>query len=116
MALRLNRHFTALVTAMLFSISVAAHGFAAPHASMKAMDAVATNDMQSPISDPGCGGNDDGGMACFALCASAVAILPASIALPMTMSVTRPLSHAERFMASRGTPPEPAPPRSVDLS
>jgi hypothetical protein len=104
------------VTAMLFSISVAAHGLAAPHASMKAMDAVASNDMQSPISDPGCGGNDDGGMACFALCASAVAILPASVALPMTITMAQPFSHAEQYMASRGNPPDPAPPKSIVLS
>jgi hypothetical protein len=116
MAFRLNRRFTALATAMLFGISVAAHGLAASHSNMKAMDAVAANDMQSPIPDSGCGGNDDGGMACFALCASAVAILPASVALPVTMATTQPLSHAEQFMASRGIPPEPAPPRSVVLS
>jgi hypothetical protein len=116
MAFRLNRRFTALATAMLFSISVATHGFAASHAGMTAMDAVATNDMQPPSSDSGCGGNDDGGVACFALCASAVAILPESATLPVTMAMLQPLLLAERFMASRDSPPEPAPPRSVILS
>jgi hypothetical protein len=116
MAFRLNRRFTALATAMLFSISVAAHGFAASHANMKAMDVMAASDMQPSTPDSGCGGNDGGGMACFALCASTVAILPASVALPMTMAMPQPLSHAEQFMASRGSPPEPAPPRSIILS
>jgi hypothetical protein len=76
---------------------------------MKAMDVAATNDMQSPISDPDCGRNDSGGMACFALCASAVAILPASIALPMMMAMTQPLSHGEQFMASRESAKDLAP-------
>jgi hypothetical protein len=116
MAFRLNRRFTACVTAMLFGISVAAHGFAASDANMKAMDAMATSDTQPSTPDSGCGGNDGGGVACFALCASAVAILPASIALPMTMAMTQPLSYGEQFMASRGSPPEPAPPRSIVLS
>jgi hypothetical protein len=116
MAFRLNRRLTALATAMLFSFSVAAHGLTATHASMKVMDAVATNDMQPPPPDHGCGGNDGGGMACFALCASAVAVLPVLITLPMTMAMTQRHSHEELFMASRGSPPDPAPPRSVVLS
>jgi hypothetical protein len=117
MALRLNRRLTALATAMLFSISVAAHGLAASHAGMKAMDAIMASDTQPSTPDSGCGGNDDGGgVACFALCASAVAILPESATLPVTMAMTQPLSHAEQFMASRDSPPEPAPPRSVILS
>jgi hypothetical protein len=116
MAFRLNRRFTALVTAMLFSISVGAHGFAASHASMQAMDVMATSDTQPSTPDSGCGGNDGGGMACFALCAGAVAILPESATLPVTIAMPQPLLLAERFMASRDSPPEPAPPRSVILS
>jgi hypothetical protein len=116
MALRLNRRFTALATAMLFSISVAAHGFAASHANMKAMDAMAASDTQPSTPDSGCGGNDGGGMACFALCAGAVAILPESATLPVTMAMPQPLLLAERSLPSRASPPEPAPPRSVILS
>ena len=116
MALRLNRRFTALVTAMLFSISVAGHGFAASHANMKAMDAIAASDMQPSTPDHGCGGNDGGGMACFALCASAVAVLPESATLPVTMAMPQPLLLAERFLPSRHIPPDPAPPRSIILS
>jgi hypothetical protein len=116
MAFRLNRRFTALVTAMLFSISVAAHGFTVSHPSMEAMDAVTANDMQLPSPDSGCGGHDSGGMMCFALCAGAVAILPNLATLPVTMVMAQPPLHAERFMASRDNPPEPAPPRSVFLS
>jgi hypothetical protein len=116
MAFRFNRRFTALVTAMLFSISVAAHGFVVSHPSMEAMDAVAANDMQPSSSDSGCGGNDGGGVACFALCASAVAILPESATLPVTMAMPQPLLRAEQFMASRDSPPDPAPPRSIILS
>jgi hypothetical protein len=116
MALRLNRRFTALVTAMLFSISVGAHGFATSHANMKAMDAMAASETQPATPDSGCGGNDGGGMACFALCASAVAILPESATLPVTMAMPRPLLLAERFLPSRHIPPEPAPPRTIVLS
>jgi hypothetical protein len=116
MALRLNRRFTALVTAIFFSISVGAHGFAASHANMKAMDAIAASDTQPSTPDSGCGGDDGGGMACFALCAGAVAILPESATLPVTIAMPQPLLLAERFMASRDSPPEPAPPRSVILS
>src|ERR1700687_1995388 len=83
MAFRLNRRFTALATAMLFSVSVAAHGFVASHAGMKAIDAITANDMQPPSSDSGCGGDAGGGVACFALCTSAVAILPESAPLPL---------------------------------
>ena len=116
MAFCLNRRVTAFVTAMLFTLSIAAHGFAASHASMKVMDTVAANDMQSPSPDSGCGGNDGGGIACFALCAGAVAILPESAVLLVTMVMTQPLSIAERFIASRDSPPDPAPPRSIVLS
>jgi hypothetical protein len=116
MAFRLNRHFTAVATAMLFSISVAAHGFVASHAGMKVMDTVAVNDMQPASSDSGCGGNDGGGVACFALCASAVAILPESATLPVTMAMPQPLLLAERSLPSRDSPPDPAPPRFVILS
>jgi hypothetical protein len=116
MAFRLNRRFTALTTAMLFSISVAAHGFATSHANMKSMDAMAASDTQPSTPDSGCGGNDGGGIACFALCASAVAILPASVPLPMTITMTQLFSHAEQYMASRGSPPDPAPPKFIVLS
>jgi len=116
MALRLNRRFTALVTAMLFAISVAGHGFAASHANMKAMDVMAASDTQPSTPDHGCGGNDGGGMACFALCASAVAVLPESATLPVTMAMPQPLSNAEGFIASHDIPPDPAPPRSIVLS
>jgi hypothetical protein len=116
MVFRLNRRFTALATAMLFSISVAAHGFVVSHPSMEAMDAVAANDMQAPSPDSGCGGDDSGGVMCFALCAGAVAILPNLATLPVTMVMTQPLLRAERFMAARNSPPDPAPPRSVVLS
>jgi hypothetical protein len=116
MAFRLNRRLTALMTAMLFSISVAAHGFVVSHPSMEAMDAVAANDMQSPSPDSGCGGDDNGGTACFALCASTVAILPNLATLPVTMVMPQPFSLAERFMPSRVSPPDPAPPRSIILS
>jgi hypothetical protein len=116
MAFRLNPRITALATAVLFSISVAAHGLAASHAGMKAMDAVAANDMQPSSSDSGCGENDGGGMACFALCAGAVAILPAAIPLPLMIAAARPASRAELPVSSRDSPPDPAPPRSVILS
>jgi hypothetical protein len=116
MAFRLNRRFTALVTAMLFSISVGAHGFAASHASMQAMGVMATSDTQPSTPDSGCGGNDGGGIACFALCAGAVAILPELATLPVAMAMPQPPLLAERSMASRDSPPEPAPPRSVILS
>src|SRR5258707_6513742 len=97
MALRLNRRFTALVTAMLFSISVAGHGFAASHANMQAMDVIAASDMQPSAPDSGCGGND-GGMACFALCDGAVAVLPESAPLPVTMAMPQPRLLPERFL------------------
>jgi hypothetical protein len=115
MAFRLNRRFIALVTAMLFGISVGAHGFAATHGSMKAMDAVAANDTQAPSPDSGCGGNDSGGVACFALCASAVAILPDPTPLPIVMAAARPTFVAEWPASSRDSPPEPAPPRTIVL-
>jgi hypothetical protein len=116
MAFCLNRRFTALVTAILFAVSVAGHGFASSHAGMKAMESAAASDMQSPITDSGCGGNEGDGMACFALCASAVAVLPESAALPITITVTQPLSLAELPLLSRDNPPDPAPPRSIVLS
>jgi hypothetical protein len=116
MAFRLNRRFTALATAILFSISVGAHGLAASRASMQAMDVMAASDTQPSTPDSGCGGHDGDGMACFALCAGAVAILPDSATLPVTMAMPQPLLLAERSLPSRDSPPEPAPPRSVILS
>jgi hypothetical protein len=116
MAFYLNRRFTACVTAILFSVSVAAHGFAASHANMKSMDVMAASDTQPSTPDSGCGGNDGGGMACFALCAGALGILPESATLPVTIAMPQPLLRAERFMASRDSPPEPAPPRTIVLS
>src|SRR5204863_893679 len=104
MAFRLNRRATAFVTAMLFTLSVAAHGFAANDASMQATDVMAASDTQSSAPDSGCGGND-GGMACFALCAGAVAILPDATPLPLVIAAARPGSLAELPASSRANPP-----------
>ena len=115
MALGLNRRFVALITAMLFAVSVGAHGFTVSHASTQAMDVMAASDTQSSTPDSGCGGND-GGMACFALCAGAVAILPEPIALPKMLAMVGPVASSEQFISSRNIAPDPAPPRSVVLS
>jgi hypothetical protein len=113
MAFFFNRRRIALVTAMLFGISVAAHGFAASHVGMNATT-VAASDMPS---DPDSGCSGDGiGLACFALCASAVAILPDPAELPNVMSAARPVSAAEWPVPSRNNPPDPAPPRPIVLS
>jgi hypothetical protein len=113
MAIRLNRRFTALTTAMLFALSVATHGLAASHVRMNAT-AMATSDMPTDP-DSGCGG-DGMGLACFALCASAVAILPDLASLPIVIAAERPVSTPERSVPSRNSPPDPAPPRPVVLS
>ena len=110
------RRFACLPIALLFGISMVAHGFAVSQATAKTMMADTSIDMGTPGHPMDCGGKGIGAKtACFAMCASAVAILcdPARV---LIVSAMHELTVEPQVPAlDRGIPPEPPPPKSVTL-
>lgn len=117
MPFRFRRPIVALLTAMLFSLSVAGHGFMMTDMSVKLAAATAVTDMPADEMCAGC--KEDGmgmGIACFAACTSTVAILSDSVPLPI-FAATRDISAAAmRLLPGRDGPPDPYPPKPFALS
>ena len=113
--IRYKRSWTAFLIAMLFGISGVGHGFAATSASVKM--AAATADMSSPDDGMDCGGKEvDKRAACFALCATAVAILADPTPLPVIAAWQQVTAGVVRDLPIRNNPPDPYPPRPSVLS
>ncbi len=110
MALRANRRLLCLLTALLFTVSSAAHVYAATEAAMKKPTAA----METSAPDHGmdCGGDDKAThAACIAMCATAVAILSETAAIPTVVAIQDVESVPELPLPSRGPSPEPHPPK-----
>jgi hypothetical protein len=104
-----RRRFLCLLTALLFGISAVAHAWAVTDAAMK-MPAV----VEAPVQDHGmdCGGGDKAAhAACIAMCATAVAILNAPIAIPLVAAIQDRASAPELPLPDRALLPEPHPPK-----
>jgi len=113
------RRIACILIAVLFGHSMVAHGFAVSRAMAKMMVPDTSMDMTSM--DMGasghpmdCGGKDIGAKtACFAMCASAVAILCDPARVPV-ISATRELTIEPQVPTfGRGIPPEPHPPKQA---
>jgi hypothetical protein len=130
MSLRRRLRLIGFATAMLFMLSVVSSGFMlgamAASMSMAADSAAMTADSEMSAHDADMAAQDGAGdcekntachhdrgmpMACFAHCASTVAVLSDAIRLP-AVAVTRTLvASAVSIAASHHGPPEPYPPK-----
>ena len=112
MVFRSNRRWLCLVTAVLFAISSTAYAYAMTDAAMK-MPGVA---MESSSPDHGmdCGGGADktAQATCMAICAMAVAILNAPVAITFAVGMQDMVAAPELALASASRSPEPHPPKS----
>ena len=112
-----KRSLTALLIGMLFGISIVTHGFASTSASVNMAIEAATTGMSSPDDGMNCGGKDiDKRAACFALCATAIAILVDPAPLPVVAVWQQLTAGAVRDLPTRNNPPDPYPPRPSVLS
>ncbi len=104
-----RRRLFCFLTALLFALSSVGHVYAATEAVMK-MPAAAME-----MSDHGmdCGGGSDKGARanCMAMCATSVAILSESVAVPAFVALQDVESIAELPPPERGLLPEPHPPK-----
>ena len=110
MALHAKRRLLCFVTALLFTISSVAHVYAATEAAMQ----MPTAAMATSAPDHGmdCGGDDKATQAaCIAMCASAVAILSGSVALPFVLVMQNVESDPVLPPPGRSPSPEPHPPK-----
>jgi hypothetical protein len=110
MAFRARRRLFGLLTAVLFALSSVAHVYAATEATMK----MPTTAMESFAPDHGmdCGGVDKAAhAACIAMCATAVAILGETIAVPFIVAAQDVEPDPELPPPGRGPSPEPHPPK-----
>ena len=119
MSFRLYRRSVALVTAMLFALSIAGHGFAVTNMDTNAM--AAATDMAMSADDSSttmdCDGSDMAmKLVCHAFCASAFAIISEPLQLPKRIASHPANSFFMQALQSRGSSPEPHPPRSIALS
>jgi hypothetical protein len=108
-----NRRWLCLVTALLFAISSTAHAYAMTDAAMK-MPSVA---MESSAPDHGmdCGGPDKAAQAaCMAICAMAVAILSAPVAISFVVAMQDIVAAPELRPTSASPSPEPHPPKTLN--
>jgi hypothetical protein len=111
-----SRRFVTVTIAMLFSLSVAVHGFLITDMNAKMAATAAAMDMSSADSDLD-DGKDDGGMklACFALCSSNVAIISGSEPLTVVAALQQLGSPVLRSLSGRYGPPDPYPPKPFVL-
>jgi hypothetical protein len=111
------RRFTCLLIALLFAISMATHGFAVSQAATKMMVADASMQMGAPDHPMDCDGKDmSAKAACFAMCASAIAILCDATRMPIVSAMLDLTVDPQASVVGRGVPPEPHPPKPVTLS
>jgi len=115
------RRFIALITAVLFLLSTAGHGFvSAGMANGPGMDMAATADMAFHDASMDCGERADCAakdmqMACFTHCATVLGILSAPNLVPVPVisrELNVPVVHP---LAGLHGPPEPHPPKSLIL-
>jgi hypothetical protein len=119
MAFRARRRLFGLLTAVLFALSSVAHVYAATEVATKmpatGMESSAPDrGMESSAPDHGmdCGSVDKSARAdCVAMCATAVAILGETIAVPFVVAAQDVESGAELPPPGRGPSPEPHPPK-----
>ena len=118
MPLRVHCRLIALMTAMLFGLSIVGHGFAMSGAAMNPMTAAAdmSTGMSSPDHSMDCDG-DDGAkqVACFATCASVIGILWDAAPVPLSPTSGEMTAHAVLRLAEHGSPPDPHPPKTIVL-
>lgn len=117
MPFRFRRPIVALVTAMLFSLNVAAHGFMMTDMSVKLAAATAATDMPADDMCPCC--KDDGmgkGIACFAACTGSLATLSDPLTLPIVAATSDIGAAPIRLLLGRHGPPDPHPPKPFALS
>jgi hypothetical protein len=116
------RRFIAVITAVLFSLSTAGHGFvSAGMANGPGMDMAATADMAFHDASMDCGERADCAakgmqMACFIHCATVLGILSAPNLVPVPVisrELNVPVVHP---LAGLHGPPEPHPPKSLILT
>jgi hypothetical protein len=111
MVLHSNRRWLSQLAALLFAISSTAHAYAMTDAAMK-MPSVA---MESSAPDHGmdCGGGPDKAAHtdCIAICAMAVAILSAPVAIPIVVAMQDIVAASELPPPSACPSPEPHPPK-----
>lgn len=120
MPLRRCRRLFALLSAMLFTLSIVGHGFmlggmgakimTAASAEMAAQDGAMDCDKSA-----GCDDMTGMNLACVAHCASLVAVLSDPTPLPVIAAVREVLSLALTVPAGRNSPPDPYPPKPVVL-
>jgi hypothetical protein len=116
MALRANRRWLCLLTALLFAVSGVAHAYAMTDAAMKMPVAAMDSAMpDQPMADHGmdCGGGGDKAAHadCIAMCATAVAILSELVAVPFVVAMQDIVTAAELPPAIGGPSPDPHPPK-----
>jgi hypothetical protein len=114
MALRANRRWLCLLTALLFAVSGAAHAYAMTDAAMK-MPAMASAMLdQDVMPDHGmdCGGSSKAAHAdCIAMCATAAAILSELVAVPFVVTMHDIVTVPDLPLPSGGPSPDPHPPK-----
>ena len=111
-----RRHVVSLLTAMLFGISVVAHGFVMTEAGLKMSAATATMEMPSADHAMDCGGDEKTAhVACIATCAGVYAILCEPVPTPIVVTMQDLTAGVELPFSGRGIPPEPYPPKPVVL-
>ena len=114
MALRANRRWLCLLTALLFAVSGVAHAYAMTDAAMKmpAMESSMSDQGTMPDHGMDCGGGDKAAHAdCIAMCATAVAILSELVAVPFVVAMQDIVTAAELPPAIGGPSPDPHPPK-----
>jgi hypothetical protein len=110
MVLRSNRRWLCLVTALLFAISSTVHAYAMTDAAMKMPSGAMES--SSPEDSMDCGGPDKAAQAtCMAICAMAVAILSAPVAISFVVAMQDIVPATELPQPSASSSPEPHPPK-----
>jgi hypothetical protein len=108
MVLHSNRRWLCLLTALVFAISSMAHAYAMTDAAMK----MPSGAMESSAPDHGmdCGGGPDKAT-CMAICAMAVAILSAPVAISFVAAMQDIEAAPELPPPGASLSPEPHPPK-----
>jgi hypothetical protein len=120
MHLRRCRRLFALLSAMLFSLSIVGHAFMLGDMGAKAMTAAsvelaAQDGAMDCDKGVGCDDMKDMQLACVAHCASIVAVLSDPAPMPVIATVRDVLAPAISLLAGRIMAPDPYPPKPVVL-
>lgn len=117
MNLRAFRRWIACCTVVVLTLGLVVHGFAAGNMGAKIISAATAGEMSHSSGCNGCGGGDDGmsTLKCYAVCGVTFAVLPTATPLKV-VAIEPPTAVAARFDPSRGSAPDPYPPRAFLLS